>query len=41
MRRPDPAEVVAISIPVLIEVVVVCLFLAASALWTGIWSHAI
>jgi len=32
MRRPDPVEIAAISIPVLCEVVAVCLFIGACML---------
>lgn len=31
MRRPDPVEIVAIGLPVLVEVVCVTLFIAAGA----------
>jgi hypothetical protein len=36
----DPVEVVAIAVPVLIEVVAVVLFIAAAAVWAAILSGA-
>ena len=33
MRRPDPVEIVAISLPVLAEIAAVSLFIAAGFVW--------
>jgi hypothetical protein len=40
MRDPEhkrePVEIVLIGLPILIEIVAVCLFIAAAVLWAGI-----
>ncbi len=36
----DPIEIVQIAVPVLIEVVAVCLFIGAMAVWLAVWSGA-
>jgi hypothetical protein len=40
MTRPDPVELIAVAIPVLIEVVAVVLMFAAAFVWLAIWSGA-
>jgi lipid-A-disaccharide synthase-like uncharacterized protein len=40
MRKPDPVEVVAIAMPMLIEVVSVCLIIACIAVWAALGSGA-
>jgi hypothetical protein len=40
MRKPDPVDVVAIAVPVLIEVVSVSLFIAFIALVAALWCGA-
>lgn len=41
MRRPDPVEIVAVGIPVLIEAVCVTVFIACSILLVGIFATAV
>jgi hypothetical protein len=36
MKRPDPVEIVAIGIPLLVEAVVVLFAIAVAAMWIGI-----
>ena len=38
--KPDPREIVAIAIPVLVEVVAVVLFIGAIAVWAAVRSGA-
>ena len=40
MRKPDPVEIVAITVPVLAEAIVVSLFIAMIAVWAAIGSGA-
>jgi len=41
MRKPDPVEVVAITVPLLAELVVVGFAIAVAVLWSGIIAGAI
>jgi hypothetical protein len=36
MKHPDPVEIVAIGIPLLVEAVVVAFAIAVAAMWIGI-----
>lgn len=40
MLKPDPVEIVAVTLPVLCEVVAVCLFIAMIAVWAALASGA-
>jgi hypothetical protein len=41
MRKPDPVEVIAITVPLLAELVVVSFAIGVAILWAGILSGAI
>lgn len=38
MRKPEPVEIVLIAVPILIEIVAVCLFISAVAVWAALAS---
>lgn len=38
MRRPEPVEIVAIAVPVLIEIAAVVLFICMIAVWAALAS---
>jgi hypothetical protein len=35
-HKREPVEIVLIGLPILIELVAVCLFIAAAVLWSGV-----
>jgi hypothetical protein len=40
-QKREPVEIVLIGLPILIELVAVCLFIAAAVLWSGVISGRI
>jgi len=36
----EPVEIVQIAMPILVEVVAVCLFIMSAAVWIAVWSGA-
>jgi hypothetical protein len=40
MRKPDPVEIVAIGVPVLLEAVAVCIIIAGAIVGVALWSGA-